>query len=231
MLVKHWMSQPVITVAAGDTAQRALERIRANNIDAVVVVSNGRLVGLLGEAELQRASAREDLYLPVEVLPEAIASKPVETYMVSSPPTIPVDYTMEEAADLMLKNRIKTLPVIDHRGVPVGIVTRSDVLKVVIALTGVARKGIQYALQVEDRPRSIQDITDAIRSYGGRMVSILTLSKGAPTGYRKAYIRMYGIDRFKLRRLNETLAHKAKVLYVLEKPEISREARDDQSIP
>jgi acetoin utilization protein AcuB len=92
-------------------------------------------------------------------------------------------------------------------------------------LTGVARKGIQYALQVEDRPRSIQEITDTIRTYGGRMVSILTSNTGVPAGFRKAYIRMYGIDRFNLRRLNETLGRKCEIIYVLDKLEIRRETR------
>ena len=223
MLVKYWMSRPVITVDAEDTVQTARDRIITHDIFALPVVRNGRLAGLISEAELYRASTQGEFDLPVVELPAAIASKPVETVMRPTPPTVPPDYTMEEAADIMLKKRVKTLTVVASQDSPVGVVTRSDVLKVIIALTGVARKGVQYALQVEDRPRSIQEITDTIHSYGGRMVSILTSNTSAPAGYRKAYIRMYGIDRFNLRRLNEALAQKFDVIYVLEKLEIRRE--------
>jgi acetoin utilization protein AcuB len=223
MLVKYWMSRPVITVGAEDTVQTARDRIITHDIFALPVVRAGRLVGLVSEAELYRASTQGEFDLPVVGLSAAIASKPVETVMRPSPPTVSPGYTMEEAADIMLKKRVKTLTVVDSQESPVGVVTRSDVLKVIIALTGVARKGVQYALQVEDRPRSILEITDTIRTYGGRMISILTSNTGVPTGYRKAYIRMCGIDRFNLRRLNDALAQKFDVIYVLEKLEIRRE--------
>lgn len=223
MLVKYWMSRPVITVGAEDTVQTARDRIITHDIFALPVVRNGRLAGLISEAEIYRASTRGEFDLPLVELPAAMASKPVESVMRPTPPMVPPDYTMEEAADIMLKQRVKILTVVDSQDAPVGVVTRSDVLKVIIALTGVARKGVQYALQVEDRPRSIQEITDTVHSYGGRMVSILTSNAGAPAGYRKAYIRMYGIDRFNLRRLNEALAQKFDVIYVLEKLEIRRE--------
>jgi acetoin utilization protein AcuB len=222
------MSRPVVTVTDEDTALTALKRLKEKNLQSLPVLKAGRVVGLLSEADLYRASAKGDIYLAQGGLPAEITSKPVKTLMRPAPLTVAEDYTIEEAADLMFKNRINTLPVTDSRGWPVGVITRTDILKVMITLTGVARKGIQYAMQIEDRPEAIQEITDTIRSFGGRMASILTAREGAPAGYRKVFIRIYGIDRFKLSALKEALSKKAELIYVQEKPEIRRETHSKE---
>ena len=113
--------------------------------------------------------------------------------------------------------------MIDHFGDIVGTITQNDIFRTIISLTGVARKGIQFGLEVEDRPGSIKDVTDTIREYGGRMASILTSYDLAPKGFRRLYIRMYGIDRFKLNKLKDSLREKASLLYMVDRREAKRE--------
>ena len=78
-------------------------------------------------------------------------------------------------------------------------------------------------MEVEDRPGSIKEVTDIIREYGGRMASILTSYDMVPEGFRRVYIRMYGIDRFKIDRLKEALKEKARLLYMVDRREVTRE--------
>jgi acetoin utilization protein AcuB len=92
-----------------------------------------------------------------------------------------------------------------------------------IALTGVGKRGIQFAFQIEDRPGSIKTLADSIRNHGGRMVSILTSYDNVPDGFRKVYIRMYGLDRAKLASLKEELKKAAKLLYMVDHRENKRE--------
>jgi acetoin utilization protein AcuB len=66
-------------------------------------------------------------------------------------------------------------------------------------------------------------VADVIREYGGRMASILTSYNMAPEGFRRVYIRMYGIDRFKLNRLKDALKEKARLLYLVDRREVQRE--------
>jgi hypothetical protein len=75
---------------------------------------------------------------------------------------------------------------------------------------------------LKNRLQSIQDVTDLVRSYGGCMISFLAPSEDNRSKYRKAYIRMYGIDRFKLLSLNEKLADVAELIYVKDRPEVGR---------
>lgn len=55
------------------------------------------------------------------------------------------------------------------------------------------------------------------------MVSILTSYDQVREGYRKVYIRMYGIDRPKLHQLKEKLKEKAALLYMMDFRENKRE--------
>jgi len=95
--------------------------------------------------------------------------------------------------------------------------------RVLISLTGVGNGGIQFGFQVADRPGSIKEIADVIRSFGGRMVSILTSYDDVPEGYRKVYIRMRSIERASLQRLIKDLGTKATLLYMVDHRENKRE--------
>jgi acetoin utilization protein AcuB len=101
--------------------------------------------------------------------------------------------------------------------------SKTDLFRVLISLTGVDNGGIQFGIQVEDRAGSIKEIVDLIRSFGGRMVSILTSYDDVPEGYRKLYIRMRRIERSELQKLIQELEPKAGLLYMVDHTENNRE--------
>ena len=111
----------------------------------------------------------------------------------------------------------------DREGRVVGTITKGDLFGVLISLTGVGKRGIQFAFQAEDRPGSIKELADIIRQYGGRMVSILSTYEHVPKGYRKVFIRMYGVERERLPSLEAELRQKAQLLYVVDHRENRRE--------
>jgi len=122
-----------------------------------------------------------------------------------------------------MKNKISGAPVVDQKGQIVGTITKGDLFRVLISLTGVGKRGIQFAFQVEDLPGTIKDVCDIIRNYGGRMVSILTSYENVPEGYRKVFIRMYGVERGKLSQLEDDIREKATLLYVVDHRENRRD--------
>jgi acetoin utilization protein AcuB len=116
--------------------------------------------------------------------------------------------------------------VVDQNGDIVGTITQTDLFRVLISLTGVGNRGIQFAFQLEDRPGSIKDVADVIRKYGGRMVSILSSYEDVSEGYRKVYIRMHSIERpklQKLQKLKEKLSRTAALIYMVDHRENIRE--------
>lgn len=223
MLVKHWMSKQVITIDADDSMNDAIHLLKKHDINMLPVMKKGKLVGIVTDRDLKRASASDAITLEIHELLYLISQIKVEEIMTKDPITVPEDYTIEEAAEVLLKHKISGVPVIDHYGDIVGIITQNDVFRIIISLTGVEGKGIQFGLEVADRPGSIKEVEDIIRKYGGRMASILTSYDMAPEGFRRLYIRMYGIDRFKLNKLKDSLREKASLLYVVDRREVNRE--------
>jgi acetoin utilization protein AcuB len=223
MLVKNWMSKKVITINEDDSMQEALKLMKQHNIRMMPVLKNGQLVGVLTDRDLKRASASDATTLDVHELLYLISKIKVKSIMSKNPISVPPDLTVEETAEVLLNNKISGAPVVDDRGRVVGAITQTDLFRVLIALTGVGKRGIQFAFQAEDRPGSIKALADIIRRYGGRMVSILSSYENVPAGYRKVYIRMHNIERSQLTNLKQELSKVATLLYLVDHRENRRE--------
>ena len=223
MLVKRWMSKQVISIDSNDSMNDAMDLLKEHDIKMLPVMEKGKLVGIVTDRDLKKASASDATSLDIHELLYLISKIKIKEIMTKNPITVPEDYTVEETAEVLLKHKISGVPVVDPYGDIVGTITQNDVFRIIISLTGVERKGIQFGLEVEDRPGSIKEIADIIRQYGGRMASILTSYDMAPEGFRRMYIRMYGIDRFKINKLKESLREKATLLYMVDRSEAKRE--------
>lgn len=223
MLVKNWMSKNIITIGANDSMQDAVRLLKEHGIKMMPVMKNEKLVGIITDRDLKRASASDATTLDVHELLFLVSKIKVRDIMTKDPIMIPDDFTVEETAEILLKNKISGAPVIDSEGHVVGTITQTDLFRVLISLTGVGTRGIQFALLLEDTPGSIKEIADAIRKYGGRMVSILTSYVNVDKGYRKVYIRMYDIDREELEKLKEELKEKTTVFYMVDHQKNKRE--------
>ena len=223
MLVKNWMSKNVITIDANDTMQDALTLLREHSIRMLPVMKKNRLVGIVTDRDLKKASASDATLLDVHELLYLLTKIKVKDIMTKDPITLPPDYTVEETAQVLLENKISGAPVLDQSGKVIGTITQTDLFKVLISLTGIGNGGIQFGFQVEDRPGSIREVADIIREFGGRMVSILTSYDRVPDGYRRVYIRMRNIERSKLQKLKERLLAKASLLYMIDHQENNRE--------
>ena len=223
MLVKNWMSQNVITVDVSNSMVDATKKLKDNDIRMLPVIKKGKLVGIVTDRDLKRASASDVNTLEIHELLYLLSKIKVERIMTKDPITVPPDFTVEETAEVLLENKISGVPVVDDQGRVVGIITQADLFKVLISLTGIGKRGVLFAFQVEDRPGSIKEVADIIRNYDGRMASILTTYEQAPEGYRNVYIRVYEIGREKLPMLKTVLEEKATLLYIVDHRENKRE--------
>ena len=223
MLVENWMSKTVITTDVYDSMNNVMNLMKKHHIGMVPVMKKGKLVGVVTDRDLKRSSASDATTLEVHELLFLISKIKVKNIMTKDPITVPFDFTVEEVAEVLMKNRISGAPVMDREGRIVGTITKGDLFRVLISLTGVGRKGLQFAFQVEDLPGTIKEVCDIIRHYGGRMVSILSSYEHVPEGYRKVFIRVYGVGRDKLPQLEDDIREKATLLYVVDHRENRRE--------
>jgi acetoin utilization protein AcuB len=223
MLVKNWMSKNVITAEENDSMHDAMKLLKVHDIRMLPVMKKGKLVGIITDRDLKKASASDATTLEVHELLYLLTKIKVKDIMTKDVITVLPEFTAEETARVLLRNKISGAPVVDANGQLVGAITQADIFRVLISLTGVGNGGIQFGCQVEDRPGSIKEVADVIRSYGGRMVSILSSYDEVPDGYRKVYIRMRRIERTKLQNLIQELQSKTELLYMVDHTENIRE--------
>ena len=216
MLVKNWMSKEVITIDVNNSMMDATRKLKEHDIRMLPVMKKGKLAGVITDRDLKGASASDANTLEIHELLYLLSKIKVGDIMTKDPITVPLDYTIGETAELLLENKISGVPVIKNGGQVSGVITESDIFRAIISLTGLKKKGVQFAFDLEDRPGSINEVADIIRKYGGSMASILTSYDQVPEGHRKVYIRMYGIDRPKLSLLKEKLQEKATLLYMVD---------------
>ena len=223
MLVSNWMSKNVVAIDANGSMQDAMDLLKKYDIRMLPVMKKGTLVGIITDRDLKKASASDATTLEIHELLYLLTKIKVKDIMTRDVITVPPDFTVEETAQALLKNKISGAPVVGADGQVVGTITQTDLFRVLISLTGVGNGGIQFGLLVEDKPGSIKEVADIIRIYGGRMVSILTSYDEVQEGYRKVYIRMRSIARSKLQDLKMELKSKAGLLYMVDHTENSRE--------
>jgi len=215
MLVGNWMTKDVINVDVNDSMQDAARLIRGHKIKRLPVMENGKLVGIVTDRDLKRASASDVTTLEIHELLFLISEIKISDIMTKDPITIPLDYTIDEAAQILLEHKLSGAPVVDDQGQVAGVITQTDIFRVLVLFTGVKKAGIQFAFQLEDRPGSIKEVSDIMRNYGCLLVSILS-GQDVQAGYRRVYIRVRHCDRERLEELKEELKAKANVLYVMD---------------
>jgi len=222
MLVKNWMSKDVVTVESDDSMQNAIYILQEKNIKMLPVVEKGNIVGMITDRDLKKASPSDATTLDMHELLFLVSKIKVRDLMKKPVYTVPPDFTIEEAAALLLEKRISGLPVVNEDGQLVGIITRSDIFQLIISLTGLGKKGIQFALRIKDMPGPIKEVRELIHEYKGRTAGIMTSDENAPDGFLNIYFRVYNIDRKKLPALVEEIEKKGRILYVVDHRENTR---------
>lgn len=223
MLVKNWMSKKVVTIDVEDSMSHAVSLLKEHKVRMLPVTQKGQLVGIVSDTDLKRASASDATTLDVHELLYLLSKIKVKDIMTKKPITVPPDYTVEETAEILMKHKISGVPVVEKGGDVVGIITRDDLFKVLISLSGLGKRGVQFAFKVEDRPGSIKELSDIIRSSGGRISSILGSYERVPAGFRVVYIRAYDLKREEMPKIIDELGAKALLLYVVDHREDKRQ--------
>jgi acetoin utilization protein AcuB len=222
MLVKYWMTTDVITVVPNDSMKYALEVLKKYRIRQVPVATrDGNLQGILSDGDLKRASASDATSLEVHELAYLLEQVKVGDIMRRSVITVPIDYTIEECAEMLQKHKISALPVLEEGNMR-GIITRNDIFRALVSLTGLRDRGLHIALMLEDRPGSIMEVANIVRQAGAKMASIMTSYERCPEGYRRVYFRIYNLDRTLTDDLLQQIDKKARLLYMVDHRENKR---------
>jgi CBS domain-containing protein len=129
MKTRDVMSSPVITVGPETPIPAAAQLLVSHGYTAAPVVEDGRMIGIVTEANLLRDQVR-----PEDWLPPALWDKPrpqtVRQVMTGTPDGMSPDADLADVVSLMLEANIRSVAVVDD-GALVGIISRRDVLRAV----------------------------------------------------------------------------------------------------
>jgi acetoin utilization protein AcuB len=222
MLVKNWMSKEVITVEPDESMQNAIYILQEQNIKILPVMDKEKVVGIITDRDLKKASPSDATTLDMHELLFLISKIKVRDLMRKQVYTAKPDDTVEEAAAMLLEKKISGAPVVDVDNRLLGIITRSDIFRVLISLTGLGKQGVQFAIRIKDMPGPIKEVRELIHEYGARTASILSSWDNAPQDYMNIYFRVYRIDRQKLPSLLDKIKKKGTLLYLVDHREDKR---------
>jgi CBS domain-containing protein len=135
--VKEIMTTQVVAVKLGASFKEMAAALRENRISAFPVVDDdGRVIGVVSEADLLAKEVLNAdhagtiiamLHRREQGKADGLTARDLMTHPAV---TVTPDDSVEQAARLMYTLQVKRLPVIDHDGRLVGIVSRTDVLAV-----------------------------------------------------------------------------------------------------
>ncbi len=155
MLVKDFMTRDVVTVQSSATVDEVKNLLAHSNFHRVPVMEGDRLVGLVNWHRL-------------------VGTGPVAYCMVKNPITATPDMTIEEAADLMIRNQISSLPVLDGETL-VGIITLRDLFKAGIEALGAYKHGVRVTVILPDMRGILADVINELSKLGAYFVSLISL--------------------------------------------------------
>jgi CBS-domain-containing membrane protein len=131
------MSSPAVSVNPGTTVRAASAMLGDHGFSALPVVDDeGRLVGIVSGADLLLAG----------MSPET-ANSPVARVMRGSVISAPVTATPAELTATMLSQRLRCLPIVAEGQVLVGVVSRSDLLRILTPVDAVLGARVEAALR------------------------------------------------------------------------------------
>ncbi len=180
MLVGERMRRNPVTVTEDVGIGEALRIMHDNKVRRLPVLNrHGKLVGIVSEKDLLQASPSPATSLSIFELNYLLSKLTVKKVMTSPVITVDEQTPLEEAARIMVDNRIGGLPVMRGDEL-VGIITETDLFKIFLELLGARDHGVRLTLEVPDRRGLLADLTSAIAGVGGNIISLGTFAGNEP---------------------------------------------------
>jgi len=168
------MTKPVITVQPGVPIQDALEMMRRKRVRRFPVVDEqGQLIGIVSEKDLLNASPPDATNLSIWELQYLLTKITVGQVMTREVISVGEHTPIEEAARIMVDNRIGGLPVMRGHEI-VGIVTETDVFRVFLEMLGARSAGVRASVLIANQPGTLAALTKAVYAAGGNILALST---------------------------------------------------------
>jgi nucleotide-binding universal stress UspA family protein len=113
-IVENWMTHNPVIATSEERLSSIQEKMDAGSFHSIPIVTSGRLVGIVMERDMRLFTGK-------------FADTKASDVMVAAPPSVTPRTSLREAATLLKKHKLESLPVIEDTRL-VGIITTSDLL-------------------------------------------------------------------------------------------------------
>lgn len=119
MLVKDVMHKNVVVAKSDATIKEASKVMSKYKIGSLIIVKDDKIEGIITDTDIIKALAQE----------ADVNTTSMEDIMSKKVITVDPEQTIEDTVDLMVKHKIKRLPVVEEGKIK-GIITASDIIVV-----------------------------------------------------------------------------------------------------
>lgn len=182
MLVGERMTRNPFTATPDMPVSEALGLIRREKVRRLPVLNkpHGKLVGIVSEKDLLYASPSPATSLSMWEINYLLAKLKVREVMTEPVITVSEGEPLENAARIMVDNKIGGLPVM-RKETLVGIITETDLFKIFIELFGAREKGVRVTMLIPTTKGELAKITTEIAKRNGNIIALGTFLGNDPT--------------------------------------------------
>ena len=176
MRVRDLMSMNVVSVEEKTLVDEARKIMEAHKIRRLPVMKKDKLVGLVTKHMLLEASPSPATALSIHELHYLLAKMTVKEIMVTKPYTISPDMPPEDALQLGQEMGYGGFPVVEN-GRLVGVVTESDIVRLMTRVLGVTKKGTRITIKTSNAFGNMQKIMNILDKNKTVLLSLMSLKE------------------------------------------------------
>lgn len=206
MLVGERMSHPVIAISPDLPIVEALNLMKRERIRRAPVVKDGRLVGIVSDKDLLNASPSPVTSLSVWEMNYLLSKITVKEVMTKKVISVQEHTPIEEAARIMVDNKIGGLPVMRDTEI-VGIITETDLFKIFLELMGAREYGVRVTALIHEQLGQLARLTKEISSAGGNFIAFGQFTGETPSN-RLISFKVTGLEEHKVQELTLPMVEK-----------------------
>ncbi len=200
MQVHECMTVNPIIISPKTTYAQASRLLRVKKLHALPVVDKeGQLVGIVTEKDLLDISPVA--VLGVHTISAHLSAITVEEAMTRRVITVQEDCPLEDAARILIDNKIGNLPVMRGNQL-IGVITESDIFRAMTDAFGGRSEGLRITIRLLEDKGELGAVTDGIVQLGGKLISLSTYWGGDPFK-RRITLKVQGVNREELLMLLE----------------------------
>lgn len=171
MIIADRMKKNPATASLDMSIKEASEKMKKEKVHRLTVLDDAKhVVGVISEKDILLASPSPASTLSTYEINYLLSKLTVKNIMSRNPLTITKQTTVEEALKLMVENDLSCLPVIEN-GYLSGIVSKSDMFKILLEMLGANDTGVRVEALVEDKVGVVAGLSEQFTKEGINIIS------------------------------------------------------------